>query len=405
MSSNGRRSGTDWSSSSVNRRTLTAALLLATLVLAPQAVQAQDAGPIYVVQEGDTLIGIAASFGTTAEALASANGLADPSAIFPGMRLLIPGYEGVSGVLGTVPVEAGESLESLALRYGMSADGLARLNRLANPAGLYVGQSLIVPTDESSSPLLPVGLRFTAAPSGLISRAVETGSNPWTIARWNRLPSALWIDPARHLYLPADPASPDALPEGWTALELRPDRPGQGRTLLVEALLTDGASISGKLGEHDAALRGRPRGSGPSRRPAGNPRPVRARAGRAAPGLPPGDRVGGRIRVLPACANPGRGLRQRVHRGSPRDDRPGQHRARGRADRGGRLSGHTGSPVGRTVRFPHGLLRELPVVLRNPAQLQRCRMELLPHRPRPVRLDLDRDPGARRRGSLCSPAS
>jgi LysM repeat protein len=44
----------------------------------------------YVVQPGETLTDIAARFGTTVEALAAANNLANPSAIRIGDRLLVP---------------------------------------------------------------------------------------------------------------------------------------------------------------------------------------------------------------------------------------------------------------------------------------------------------------------------
>ena len=44
----------------------------------------------YVIQPGETLTDIAARFGTTVEALAVTNGLANPSAIRVGDRLRVP---------------------------------------------------------------------------------------------------------------------------------------------------------------------------------------------------------------------------------------------------------------------------------------------------------------------------
>ncbi|MDH7490545.1 MAG: M23 family metallopeptidase, partial [Anaerolineae bacterium] len=46
---------------------------------------------VYVIQPGDTLFGIATRFGTTVDALAAANGIADPSSIQAGQSLTIPG--------------------------------------------------------------------------------------------------------------------------------------------------------------------------------------------------------------------------------------------------------------------------------------------------------------------------
>ncbi|PZE19664.1 LysM peptidoglycan-binding domain-containing protein [Paenibacillus xerothermodurans] len=45
---------------------------------------------LYTVQPGDTLWAIAARFGTTPQAIMQANGLTDPSRIYPGLRLYIP---------------------------------------------------------------------------------------------------------------------------------------------------------------------------------------------------------------------------------------------------------------------------------------------------------------------------
>jgi hypothetical protein len=122
-------------SQAFSRSVLTVVLL--GVLVAPAPVAAQQDGPIYIVEEGDTLIGIAVRFGTTAEALAQVNGIADPSAIFPGVRLVLPGFDGVSGVLETRPVALGESLDSLALNYHAPPDRLAKLNRIASPSRLY----------------------------------------------------------------------------------------------------------------------------------------------------------------------------------------------------------------------------------------------------------------------------
>jgi LysM repeat protein len=45
---------------------------------------------VYVVQQGDTLWGIAQEFGTTVDAIVEANDIDDPEQIFPGDELVIP---------------------------------------------------------------------------------------------------------------------------------------------------------------------------------------------------------------------------------------------------------------------------------------------------------------------------
>lgn len=48
-----------------------------------------SAGTVYTVKSGDTLSGIAAKYGTTAQALAQKNGIANPNLIYPGQRIRI----------------------------------------------------------------------------------------------------------------------------------------------------------------------------------------------------------------------------------------------------------------------------------------------------------------------------
>ena len=64
-------------------------LLFTGLVATSAFVQAQQAGPVYVVEAGDSLFSIAQIFGTTVEELAQANQIDDPGSIFPGQPLVI----------------------------------------------------------------------------------------------------------------------------------------------------------------------------------------------------------------------------------------------------------------------------------------------------------------------------
>lgn len=59
------------------------------LAIGGAAVPPQSAGTAYTVQSGDTLSGIAAKFGTTYQAIAAKNGIANPNLIYPGQVLHI----------------------------------------------------------------------------------------------------------------------------------------------------------------------------------------------------------------------------------------------------------------------------------------------------------------------------
>lgn len=59
------------------------------LTIGGAAAPTQSAGTTYTVQSGDTLSGIAAKFGTTYQAIAAKNGIANPNLIYPGQVLHI----------------------------------------------------------------------------------------------------------------------------------------------------------------------------------------------------------------------------------------------------------------------------------------------------------------------------
>ncbi len=114
--------------------------------------QDQPAGPIYIVQEGDSLWDIALRFRVTMDELALANGITDPNQLVVGAQLVIPGLEGIQGVLITRTISYGETLTSLSRVYRVPKDNLIRLNHLTNPAELYVGSTLVVPEKDTETP-------------------------------------------------------------------------------------------------------------------------------------------------------------------------------------------------------------------------------------------------------------
>ena len=135
-------------------------ICIISIWLIPSVTFAQTAGPIYIVQPGDTLYIIAQRFGTSVEALASANGITDASLITPGLELVIPGYEGVPGVLDFHELGYGETIYSLSAQLGLPADAIIKLNRILQPERLYIGQAMIISKsgDDEDGALLKVVL-------------------------------------------------------------------------------------------------------------------------------------------------------------------------------------------------------------------------------------------------------
>jgi lipoprotein-anchoring transpeptidase ErfK/SrfK len=130
--------------------TLCAAQLMLTATLseaAPPTVQPV----VYVVRWGDTLYSIALRYGTTMWALARANNLLNHNAIYAGQRLTIPATAATttsttsSTSSGVHVVQRGETLFSLARRYGTTVQALTQANSLRNGNVIYVGQRLVLP--------------------------------------------------------------------------------------------------------------------------------------------------------------------------------------------------------------------------------------------------------------------
>ncbi len=103
---------------------------------------------MHTVQPGENLFRISLRYNTTVEAIARANSIANPAMIYVGQVLTIPTSEVPSYSEGetTYVVQPGDNLFRIALRYNMSYITLARYNNIANPATIYVGQVLRIPS-------------------------------------------------------------------------------------------------------------------------------------------------------------------------------------------------------------------------------------------------------------------
>lgn len=94
----------------------------------------------YTVRAGDTLSSIASKFGTSYQALANLNGISNPNLIYAGQVLRVNGSASAGSVYYTV--RAGDNLSAIASRYGTSYQSIASLNGLSNPNLIYAGQTL-----------------------------------------------------------------------------------------------------------------------------------------------------------------------------------------------------------------------------------------------------------------------
>ncbi len=222
-------------------------LLILLLSFTVQPVSAQESGPVYVVQSGDTLYNIALRFNISVNDLTAANPSVNPNDLAVGQQLVIPGLEGVTGVLDTEVISFGDTLRSLSRRTQVSDELLQKLNHMISPTELYVGYSLIIPTQAQQEPLK---VRMTAsAGETLLELAVKQGSDPWTLASLNKLSGTWDTLPGDVLYSPTGNSEQNAtgLPSAFLNASLQPLPLVQGSTEVVRAQVQQGASLSGTL--------------------------------------------------------------------------------------------------------------------------------------------------------------
>jgi len=159
---------------------------------------------IYTVKPGDTYYGIAGRFGIDLDALLAANPGVSTTSLQPGQTLIIPSGEAVLEPLPTpepltgrinYPVEPGDTVEAIAIRFHVDQTAILENNDIADPNKLQVGQVLIIPVG-TTTPTPDLGPTPTPTPQ-LISPpdGVVYVGQPGPLLRWvadRILPEDVW---------------------------------------------------------------------------------------------------------------------------------------------------------------------------------------------------------------------
>ena len=141
----------------------------------------------YTVQWGDTMSGIAANYGLSLDQLESANpDVADPDLINVGQSLNIPGQDDSfdpNPSASAYTVQWGDTMSGIAESYGGSLDALEAANPdVSDPDSIYVGEQLNIPGDWLQPQPPPPAPAPAPAPATPATYTVQPGDTMGGIA-------------------------------------------------------------------------------------------------------------------------------------------------------------------------------------------------------------------------------
>ena len=100
----------------------------------------------HTVEKGDTLYSLAKKYGVTMDDIRSANGMGSANDLYIGQKLSIPAKASGTITYESYTVKAGDTLYSIAKRSGITVDKLRFLNDLDASSVLKTGQRLKIPS-------------------------------------------------------------------------------------------------------------------------------------------------------------------------------------------------------------------------------------------------------------------
>jgi murein DD-endopeptidase MepM/ murein hydrolase activator NlpD len=192
-----------------------------------------DIPRVHIIQSGETLTTIAELYGTTVEVLQQLNNISDPTLIFAGQELILPGGGGTA-VAVPYTSQIGDTLQGLAAEFNTTIEDIARNNRLINPGYLVAGQPLNIVSRTGSADPQPVSGTAHVVGHGdtLLTIAAQYNQTPAAIIAANNLAIPTYLIPGQRLRVPGDRRF-QFLPGKWAAIDVHPVPIAQGQSFAV----------------------------------------------------------------------------------------------------------------------------------------------------------------------------
>jgi murein DD-endopeptidase MepM/ murein hydrolase activator NlpD len=216
-------------------------------IISPVQAQDQTTYPYYVVADGDSLNSIANRFDISVNDLINLNNITNPDVVSVGTQLIIPGLMGLTGQVTTSPVQLGESLKDLTVKYQIDKSLLQKLNQVVSPDQVYAGSSLILPVVDESKSKVPVNK--VSSSETTLEIAAKNNTSIWDVLSQNNYKNEFEILPGEMVYLSVSEDATQVSPVDirLTSVTITPLPLVQGQTFEITVECPKHITLSGSL--------------------------------------------------------------------------------------------------------------------------------------------------------------
>jgi murein DD-endopeptidase MepM/ murein hydrolase activator NlpD len=220
-------------------------LLVLAFISTPVSAQSETVLPTYVVQSGDTLYSIALRFGIDLQVLIDANTQIDPNNLSIGDQINIPGYEGIEGTITSILVQPGQTFRNLAISSQANLDTLSRLSRITSSSELHIGTEIfLIEPDKAKA---KISLSTLSSAQSVEEAALGLGVNPWTLRLSSQYEDEKHLISGDILYFPQESALAGQFSSDLPQVIINPLPVIQGKTLTFSVQNAADSTINGEF--------------------------------------------------------------------------------------------------------------------------------------------------------------
>lgn len=143
---------------------------------------------------------------------------------------------------GYYTIAKGDTLSTIAVKYGMKTKGLRALNQIEKDAKIRVGKKLLIPFPQENVDAIAIGEYKVKESDTLISIAMKFNLKPKEVAKFNNLKSTALLRVEKTIQLP--------LPHRFKAMEARKKAKERERKLARELKKGKGSKLIRGFGKH-----------------------------------------------------------------------------------------------------------------------------------------------------------